>query len=208
MGLPLSMIDRLRSYGVPDEDIEFLNEGWSKPVPSVYKTSTKASQRQARWREKKRLQTVDKPSTGDVYTGGTIGGEVISFEEKKVKIKTPPSPSQPDPVTELFDAYNVCAEELGWDKAAKLNRKRRASLKRAIDDAGGLEQAFDHLNDLANSKFGREWGAGGNDREWRINLDYVFRPSVWLPIVEGKYNGIQTQGHGTNGSTPATGGYG
>jgi len=100
---------------------------------------------------------------------------------------------------EFFDAYNVCAQELGWAIAKKMTKTRQSQIRRCIANAGSLDRAFDYLNDFANSKHGSEFGAGHNEREWVVGIDYVIRASKWIEIMEGKFNGVQPQGQGANG---------
>jgi hypothetical protein len=195
----LNVVRAMMQAGCSDAEIQGYLDAFAK---SVTQASPGAS-RTRRWRKKKLLNSLKNQKKIERHT---VTSPVTQKEDLP---HTPSKKNSPSFSQELFtdlpeevgaraigefrDAYNICAKELGWVPARKINPTRSVAIKRCIADSGGLEQAFEHLNDLANSRHGQEFGAGANDREWRIDIDYVIRRSKWMQIMEGKFNGVQPQ---------------
>ncbi len=93
--------------------------------------------------------------------------------------------------TEALATWNAIAPNAGWPEAKFLTASRRAAIKRAIPDYGGLAGWKTHLQTAATSDF-----LTGKSRRpaehvnWRPDLDWFLKPANVVKILENKYAGV------------------
>lgn len=97
--------------------------------------------------------------------------------------------SEPSAEQQAFDAYNALAERAGLPKAQVLSPTRRASLKRRLQDCGGLSGWVAALDKLAASSH----CTGHNDRGWRADLDFLLKAQSFTRLMEGRYDDRKPQ---------------
>lgn len=84
--------------------------------------------------------------------------------------------------------WNGIAPDAGWPAARFLTASRRAALRRAIKDYGGLAGWKTHLtaaskNDFLTGKTDRD----PKHRNWRPDIDWFLKPANVLKVLEGKW---------------------
>ena len=170
------------------------------------KRSTNAI-RQQRWRERQALQSVTSNVTnnGKSVTESVTNNvtETPSLSPKKVS-PTPPSKNNPlpNPQTSLAVANSVLARD-GFDvdeafrdwntlaahtngvlpQAKTLNKTRRASLRKRLEECGGNEGWRDVLRLIPKSDF----LMGSNNSGFTASLDFVLQASSFTKLREGTY---------------------
>lgn len=91
-------------------------------------------------------------------------------------------------VVEALAAYNAVAKRQGWAEATALTKARRSTLKRAVQDYGGLSGFRNALEIAAKSNFVNGKVKPRDDRpRFRANLDWFCRPVTVPKIIEGFY---------------------
>ena len=95
----------------------------------------------------------------------------------------------PAPETEMLDAYNEAARQVGWPTAGKLTQPRKTSLARIAGDIGaeGWRNAMARAraSPFLTGKAGRRDG----HENWRPDLDFFLRPKTLTKLLEGSYDG-------------------
>ncbi len=89
---------------------------------------------------------------------------------------------------EALAIWNELAPGAGWPAAKFLTTSRRAALKRAITDYGGIVGWRTHLaaashNDFLTGKTARKPG----HENWRPDLDWFLKPANVLKVLEHKF---------------------
>jgi len=92
-------------------------------------------------------------------------------------------PEGPDDVQRAFDLWNETAAGCGLPRAKVLDDGRRRSIRKRLDDGGGLEAWCRALEAVRRSRHCR----GENDRGWKADLDFVCQPKSWRRLLEGTY---------------------
>lgn len=108
-------------------------------------------------------------------------------------------------VVDAYEAFTMMASNLGMPIPKSLTNVRRKAINARLTEHGpeGIQSAFDAIK---NSKFlmGRE----GSER-WRrakgASIDWVFNPTNFAKIIEGKYNN-ERSGDSQNRNSRASGG--
>lgn len=91
-------------------------------------------------------------------------------------------------VTDALAAYNEVAKRQGWGTAEVLTKARRAAIKRAVQDYGGLHGWKRALEIAAKSNFINGKVRPKDDRkQFRATLDWFCRPATVPKILEGFY---------------------
>ena len=112
-----------------------------------------------------------------------------------------PSPSNEGCKTSVraaFEAYCELADKHGLTKPMKINPARKAKIKSAIKEAGGLEGVLRLIADIENSDFlmGRTNGPRG---PFSISFDWIMSAPNFLKLMEGNFHRNRI-----NGSANAT----
>lgn len=98
---------------------------------------------------------------------------------KKVVAKTSPPPNLP----EALSSYNEAAERCGWVLMREFTENRRIAARGAWKRLGGQE-GWRHLIAAAERQ---SFLGGNNDRQWRMDFDFILKPGNAAKILEGKY---------------------
>lgn len=90
--------------------------------------------------------------------------------------------------TDALAIWNEFCGPAGWPAARFLTTSRRAALRRAIPDYGGLAGWKSHLaaashNDFLTGKTDRD----EKHRNWKPDLDWFLKPANVIKILEGKF---------------------
>ncbi len=82
--------------------------------------------------------------------------------------------------------WNDMAVINGLNVVAKLSPTRIGKIKARIEEAADFEKLFPQLLEkITDSRF----LTGANDREWKINLDWLIKNDTnYLKVIEGEYN--------------------
>lgn len=93
-------------------------------------------------------------------------------------------------VQSAYDAYNETAATLPWRQATVLTKARRATLKRAVQDYGGLAGFKAALARAAKSPFllGHT-GRSGVYKNWKPDIDFFCQPKSIGKLLDGVYDG-------------------
>lgn len=118
--------------------------------------------------------------------------------DRSSKPETPVEPEERDEPRLAFEAYNAAASAVGWPIAKTLNAARRASLKRRLAEAGGLDGWTSALGRARASPF----LTGANDRGWRADLDFFLQAKSFNKLVEGGYDARTPAQQTPNRNTP------
>lgn len=95
-------------------------------------------------------------------------------------IKAKKSKSQP--IAEAFNAYNATAERCGLRQATQLSPARRKSIGARLREVG-----FDGWQNMLANVERSAFLTGSNDREWRVDLDWLIKPKNFTKVSEGTY---------------------
>lgn len=97
--------------------------------------------------------------------------------------------------TEALAIYNAVAPGAGWPEARFLTASRRAAIKRATADYGGLVGFKTHLEAASRNDFltGKTW-RDPKHANWKPDLDWFLKPANVLKVLEGKWP-ANTEGH-------------
>lgn len=110
-------------------------------------------------------------------------------DTEKKKPLTPKGERPSQNCVEAFEAYNATAAECGLPKADKLTKDRVRGIKARLDEYG-LEGWMRALANIEKSSF----LTGGNDRNWKANLNFLLQPSSFSKVHDGTYgNGRHRQ---------------
>ena len=109
--------------------------------------------------------------------------EGLPIEGKPIEGQPKRAPSTDGKLTinELVDQWNAIP---GICHVRKITPDRRASFTTRSKDAGWLADVPEALERIAKSSFLK----GENERNWKADLDWFFKPSSLNKIVEGKYD--------------------
>lgn len=86
---------------------------------------------------------------------------------------------------EILELWNDLASELSLDKIRSISPKRYTHLKNRLSE-GDFKEI---LENIKNSTFLQ----GHNDRNWKVNFDWLLKPDNYLKILEGKYTDKKTK---------------
>lgn len=98
---------------------------------------------------------------------------------KNVVAKASPPPNLP----EALASYNEAAERCGWVQMREFTENRRIAARAAWKRLGG-QQGWRHLIAAAERQ---SFLGGNNDRQWRMDFDFILKPGNAAKILEGKY---------------------
>lgn len=103
-----------------------------------------------------------------------------------------PSPLAPDTseIAEAVSAWNALADDVGLAKVQRVTDARAKALRLRLRECGGIEGWNGALAKIRGSPF----LLGQNDRGWRADLDFLCKPSSFVKIMEGTYDGTRGRG--------------
>lgn len=110
---------------------------------------------------------------------GLTSFEPNTKNPKKVVAKASPPPNLP----EALASYNEAAERCGWVQMREFTENRRIAARAAWKRLGG-QQGWHHLIAAAERQ---SFLGGNNDRQWRLDFDFILKPGNAAKILEGKY---------------------
>ena len=90
----------------------------------------------------------------------------------------------PDDTKTAFDMFNELADEIGLPVAKVLSKKRKASLKARLAEAGGIEGWRSAMDKVRASPL----CTGNNNRGWVADLDFILQQSSFTKLMEGSYD--------------------
>lgn len=91
-------------------------------------------------------------------------------------------------VTAALAVWNEVAGRVGWPQAKHLPSTRRAALRRAIKDYGGVGGFKSYVEKAGESSFlTGKTGRRGEHVNWRPDIDWFCKPSTVIKILEDKY---------------------
>jgi len=92
-------------------------------------------------------------------------------------------------VADAVAAYNVIAAELSWPLVQTITPKRSASIRKRLDECGGLEGWRLAMGKARASPFLRgETGRANGHESWTPDLDFFLQQSAFTKLMEGKYD--------------------
>ena len=99
------------------------------------------------------------------------------------------------PVQSCYDLWNRFAKKNGWQEAKVLDTGRRAALKRACKDYGGVSGFQAMLEKIERSDWcmGRISPRDGR-KQFKADLDWFTRPVTVRKVIEDFYNGAVAAG--------------
>ena len=97
-------------------------------------------------------------------------------------------PTKPDPVIQAFGLYNALAERIGLPQCAKVTNARRASMRKRLEDAGGLD-GWKHALAIVEGIPGMRGASNGSGHDgWRCSIDFLLREGKFAGLMEGRYD--------------------
>lgn len=122
--------------------------------------------------------------TGDERVNGQLTNvnkedNIEDIKEDKVN-NTPPTPSLKIDYQFIIDNYHTLCPLMG--KVIRLNDFRKGLINARIGEYG-LEKVISVLRMAGESDFLN----GRNDKAWKADFEWIFRPQNFLKIYEGKY---------------------
>jgi hypothetical protein len=100
--------------------------------------------------------------------------------EPKGSCETGVSPVRP---SEIIEAWNITAADLGLPRIVKLTADRKRKLAARCKDST-LEEFQQALESIRRSKFLQ----GGNKDGWKANFDFFLQPKSFAKLIEGAYD--------------------
>lgn len=91
--------------------------------------------------------------------------------------------SQKD-IEDAFELFNEMAQRTGLPIVSKITEKRRLAMLDRLHEIDGLEGLIEVLVKVENSSFCN----GGNDRGWKLNIDYLLQEDAITKILEGNFD--------------------
>lgn len=101
--------------------------------------------------------------------------------EKKSSVKSEPEPYQN---TDVNDVYNYFLQECKalYTRKPELTKSRVSSIKSRLREFG-REKVMTMVKEAGASEF----LAGQNNREWKASIDWIFKPTNFVKVLEQKY---------------------
>jgi hypothetical protein len=152
--------------------------------------SDDSKDRVRRYRDKRKQEHNDNVTScnGDVTAPDLDTDTDSERDRKKEEGDAPSAPAPPSAlradVDQAVSGWNALAQELRLPAVQKLTKARRASLIARLHDCGGLCGWEAALARIRGSPFLR----GENDREWRIDFDFLISERNFTKLMEGKYD--------------------
>lgn len=91
--------------------------------------------------------------------------------------------SQPPNLPEALASYNEAAERCGWVMVREFTENRRISARAAWKRLGGKDGWHRLIAEAERQSF----LGGANDKHWRMDFDWILKPSNAAKVLEGKY---------------------
>lgn len=115
---------------------------------------------------------------------------------------SPVSPSGPDPVARMVEAWNVMAADAGLSRVDLVNTSRRSAAMARLKDLGmprdGPDAALEGWNHALRKIAASPFLTGRNDRGWRATFDVMTTPSKFTRLMEGAYDVAPGTGNAIN----------
>ena len=84
-----------------------------------------------------------------------------------------------------FGEFVAMAVELGLSQPRDCTSKRLSSINARLSNHGGLEAWREALSEIRASSLLQ--GRNGDDRQWRVDLDWLTKPDNFVKVIEGNY---------------------
>jgi hypothetical protein len=162
---------RLQEVGLIDESLSPV--AWDE----LQYRSDNSSERVKKYREKQKRNASKRVSNVSVTVQDTDTDTDI---EPKGSCETGVSPVRP---SEIIEAWNITAADLGLPKIVKLTADRKRKLAARCKDST-LEEFQQALESIRRSKFLQ----GGNKDGWKANFDFFLQPKSFAKLIEGAYD--------------------
>lgn len=116
-------------------------------------------------------------------TADTLDKEVSPHTPlQEINPNLPPIVPQIDPVPGAVAEWNAMAGRHGLAKVAKVTGRRRAAIRKRIDEFGA-ERWSAAVAAVGKSQF----CCGDNDRGWQADIDFIASEAGFVKIIEGKF---------------------
>jgi len=162
---------RLQEVGLIDESLSPV--AWDE----LQYRSDNSSERVKKYREKQKRNASKRVSNVSVTVQDTDTDTDI---EPKGSCETGVSPVRP---SEIIEAWNITAADLGLPRIVKLTADRKRKLAARCKDST-LEEFQQALESIRRSKFLQ----GGNKDGWKANFDFFLQPKSFAKLIEGAYD--------------------
>lgn len=162
---------RLQEVGLIDESLSPV--AWDE----LQYRSDNSSERVKKYREKQKRNASKRVSNVSVTGQETDTDTDI---EPKGSCETGVSPVRP---SEIIEAWNITAADLGLPRVVKLTADRKRKLAARCKDST-LEEFQQALESIRRSKFLQ----GGNKEGWKANFDFFLQPKSFAKLIEGSYD--------------------
>jgi len=162
---------RLQEVGLIDESLSPV--AWDE----LQYRSDNSSERVKKYREKQKRNASKRVSNVSVTSQETDTDTDI---EPKGSCETGVSPVRP---SEIIEAWNITAADLGLPRVVKLTADRKRKLAARCKDST-LEEFQQALESIRRSKFLQ----GGNKEGWKANFDFFLQPKSFAKLIEGSYD--------------------
>ena len=162
---------RLQEVGLIDESLSPV--AWDE----LQYRSDNSSERVKKYREKQKRNASKRVSNVSVTVQDTDTDTDI---EPKGSCETGVSPVRP---SEIIEAWNITAADLGLPRIVKLTADRKRKLSARCKDST-LEEFQQALESIRRSKFLQ----GGNKDGWKANFDFFLQPKSFAKLIEGSYD--------------------
>lgn len=100
----------------------------------------------------------------------------------------PPTPSQADGLgsddaAAVANYWNNVAEEHGLSAVRRMTDTRRKKINARLSETGGLRKMAEVIDAIPDQPF----LLGRNDRQWKVDFDWLLEPSNFVKVEERKY---------------------
>lgn len=105
--------------------------------------------------------------------------DIPEFLDRRPKPDKPP-----DEILEAVEAWNAMAHDAGLAKVERVTPSRKASLRKRLDECGGMEGWRSALTRVRSSPF----LLGDNAKGWRADFDFILQAKSFTKLMEGGYD--------------------
>lgn len=162
---------RLQEVGLVDEMLHPI--AWDE---LQFKTDS-STERVKKYREKQKRNGAKRLCNVSVTGQDT---DTDTDREPKGSSETGVSPVRP---SEIIEAWNITAADLGLPAIVKLTDDRKRKLSARCKDTS-LEEFQAALATIRRSRFLQ----GHNDKGWKANFDFFLQPKSFTKLIEGSYD--------------------
>lgn len=165
----------------------------------------------SRWKPKENANAMQMQSKSNAIKGNKIKGKEI--KENKIKdsniisdsLKTILSSDLQSPedvkvnndverinFSRIINSWNqICT---AFPKIRFLSEDRKNKIRVRIEEMGGIDKAYDIIDEIFTKMQGNKFLKGDNNHGWKASFDWIFTNGKnWSKVIEGNYEQVQNE---------------